>query len=63
MASGSVIVLAAVAAEVRVVKKFVLPLSWRLPVCPMAKRVLPDEEAVKMSPAPRLSTTRPAKED
>src|SRR5689334_11493787 len=36
--------------------------SWTLPFCLMVNRDRPDEEAVKISPAPELSTVKPAKE-
>ena len=55
-------VCAAVAAEARVVKKFVVPANCKLPLLRMTNLVAPDLEAVNKSPVPVLSAKSPAKE-
>src|SRR3989344_2266188 len=62
VSSGKVIVRAAVAADPSVVKKLVVPANCKLPLLRIVNLVAPDLEAVNRSPAPVLSTTRPANE-
>ena len=59
--SGSVQVLAAVAADDMVLKKLVCPAKEISPLLRMVNFVAPLLEAVKMSPAPVLSVRRAAK--
>ena len=62
VASGKVMVLAAVAALASVVKKLVVPANCKLPLLLMTNLVAPDLEAVNRSPVPELSVTRDAKD-
>jgi len=59
--SGSVHVLAAVAAEANVPRKLVVPAKDILPLFNIVNLVAPDLDAVKRSPEPLLLTTREAK--
>ena len=62
VASGKVMVLAAVAALAKVVKKLVVPVNCKLPLLAMTNLVAPDLDAVNKSPVPELSVTSVAKE-